>query len=315
MINQPKPSPQTSIETVDTSDWAVRLEGVSKTYRHFALQQVTWGIPRGSVAGLIGPNGAGKSTTMRLLMGFVKPNSGEVSVLGQSLATAGAELKHDIGYFSDDLRLYPQESLNWHMQFVKSLFPNWDERYAQELLQKFHLTGAQKIKGLSHGQRVKAQLLLILARRPQLLILDEPTDGLDPVAKQEILGELMKVVEDERRTLIYSSHNTVDIEQICDSITFIDRGRVVASHNCQDFLDRWRRIKIQAADTWSLPSNSGWHLETSFRGLRVLTHDHFTEACLNELQTEGVTIESLESMTLEEIFVSAVQRDRTGVSS
>jgi ABC-2 type transport system ATP-binding protein len=294
---------------------AISLQGVQKKYKHFELKKITFEIERGTVAGLIGPNGAGKSTTMRIMMGLVRPDQGEVNVLGKRISSNEASAKQDIGYFSDDMRLYKPESLGWHMQFVRSMFPSWDDAYAKLLLKRFGLIEERQIRGLSHGQRVKAMLLLILARKPKLLILDEPTDGLDPVAKHEILTELMRVVEDEERTILFSSHNTQDVEQICDSITFIDRGSVVDSQPCDVFLESWRRLKLTVNDGWESPKLGGVTIDSSFRTLRVLTTDRFSESLVSQLVESGAQVDAVEPMTLEEIFVSVVLRGREGVVS
>ena len=187
---------------------------------------------------------------------------------------------------------------------------SWDDAYATQLLDRFGLIQQQIVKGLSHGQRVKAMLLLILARRPKLLILDEPTNGLDPVAKHEILTELMRIVEDDSRTILYSSHNTQDVEQISDSITFIDRGQVIASSNRDDFLEKWKFIKLHAPEAWKVPSVQGLRLESRHRNLHVLSFSQFGGELPGKLQEPGVVIESIEKMTLEEIFVSSVMRGR-----
>ena len=289
---------------------AASLRGIDKAYEHFRLNSIDLEIEQGTVNGLIGPNGAGKSTIMRIMMGLVTPDRGTVSVLGQPISSREVSAKQDIGYFSDDMRLYKSESLAFHMQFVRSLYPNWDEDYAQHLLDRFGLIAQQKVKGLSHGQRVKALLLLILARRPRLLILDEPTNGLDPVAKQEVLAELMQIVNDETRTILYSSHNTQDVEQISDTITFIDRGRMIASGNRDDFLDSWRRFKLQVPQNWQAPAIDGLRLESTFGNLRVMTLDRYQAEVEDRLQLSGATQESSEAMTLEEIFVAAVLRGR-----
>lgn len=301
--------------TQPTTTFALELQGVSKAYPHFQLRDIQLQIPQGTVAGLIGPNGAGKSTTMRILMGLVQPDQGTVSVLGLPISSSEAAAKKEIGYFSDDMRLYKFESIAWHMQFVRSLYPSWDEDYAQKLISRFGLIPKQTVRGLSHGQRVKAMLLLILARHPRLLILDEPTNGLDPVAKHEILSELMRVVEDENRTILYSSHQTQDVEQISDSITFIDRGQVIASQDCADYLDRWKRIKLRAAASWLVPDLPGLRAESSMGQLRVFSMSHFQPELITQLEASGATIESVESMTLEEIFVSSVFRGRDEVQS
>ena len=206
---------------------AVRLVGLEKAYPDFKLDGIDLELPEGSVMGLIGPNGAGKSTTMRILVGLVRQDRGEVSVLGRSMPAEQVAVKRDVGFASEDMRLYAQASIRWHMDFVRSIHPDWDEDHAKSLLTRFELKPHQKVKGLSHGQRVKATLLLALAHRPKLLILDEPTVGLDPVARHEVLGELMDVLSDTDRSILFSSQNTQDVEQISDIITFIDRGRLI----------------------------------------------------------------------------------------
>lgn len=294
---------------------AVFLEDVSKSYRHFQLRGIDLAIERGTVTGLIGPNGAGKSTTMRIMMGLVRPDTGMVRVLGQPVSASEAAVRQDVGYFSEDMRLYKPESLGWHMQLVRSLFPTWDEEYARQLVRRFGLVEAQPVRGLSHGQRVKAMLLLILARRPRLLILDEPTNGLDPVARHEILSELMQVITDDQRTVIYSSHNTRDVEQICDQIVFIDRGTVIAADDRDRFLESWRRLRVQVPGDWKLPAIRGLSLESSVGNLRVLLTSHADERLPARLEAAGARLESSDPLSLEEIFVSTVTRGREELPS
>jgi ABC-2 type transport system ATP-binding protein len=293
-----------------TATVAASLHGASKAYKHFRLADICLDFEQGTVCGLIGPNGAGKSTVMRILMGLVRPDSGDVTILGQPVSSRQAAARQDVGYFSDDMRLYKTESLGWHMQFVRSLYPRWDDSYAKSLLERFGLLEEQTIKGLSQGQRVKALLLLVLARRPRLLILDEPTNGLDPVARHEVLNELMRVVAEEDRTILYSSHNTRDIEQICDSLTFIDRGRVIASSGRDDFLERWRRIRILVPAVWNSPEIRGLFFETAQGNLRIGTTNEYRDEIVGQLQNSGATIEAVEPMTLEEIFINSVMRGR-----
>ena len=289
---------------------AISLKDVSKRYKHFTLQDASFEVQVGTVAGLIGPNGAGKSTAMRIMMGLVHPDKGDVKLLGQKISSDRAAARSDIGYFSEDMRLYKRESIAWHMQFIRSVFNDWDQHYADQLVKRFGLIREQKVKGLSHGQRVKSMLLMILPRRPKLLILDEPTTGLDPVARQEIIGELMRVVEDENRTILFSSHNTQDVEKICDSITFIDRGKVIASQNRDEFLDQWRRLRLHVPDDWKMPNECRPWVETTHRNLCTLTVDRFITPLTSSLEASGATVEAIERMTLEEIFVSAVMRGR-----
>jgi ABC-2 type transport system ATP-binding protein len=292
------------------NDLSVHFEAVSKVYPHFTLNDISLELPTGTIMGLIGANGAGKSTTIRILMGLVHQDQGRVQVLGRNMPDEQAAAKLDIGFVSEDMRLYGTATLAWHMEFVRSMYPRWDQSYAETMLRRFDLKPQQKIKGLSHGQRVKAALLLALARRPRLLVLDEPTTGLDPVARQEVLGELMAVLADEERTILFSSHNTLDVEQISDQITFIDRGRIIASDDKEIFLDRWRRLRLVLSPDAVLPTLPGI-VEVGGSGrLPVLVTNNFESAMLSACNDAGATVQAVDPMTLEEIFVANVHSRR-----
>ena len=294
------------------NDLAVQMRGVGKDYRFFSLQDIDLDIPTGHIVGFIGPNGAGKSTTIRILMGLVHQDRGDVRVLGHAMPSDQAAAKWEVGFASEDMRLYDGATLDWHMRFIRSIFPGWDESYAQLLLKRFDLRREQKIKGQSHGQRVKAALLLVLARRPRLLVLDEPTTGLDPVARHEVLRELTDVMGDDRRSVLFSSHNTLDVEQISDQITFIDRGRIIASLDKETFLDRWRRIRVELPSGIEIPSLPGVIDVKQTGRLGIATTNAFDAQLPRAYEAAGIRVQTVENMTLEEIFVANVHRSREG---
>jgi len=182
-------------------------------------------------------------------------------------------------------------------------------------LKHFGLRAEQKIKGLSHGQRVKASLLLVFARRPKLLVLDEPTTGLDPVARHEILRELTAVMVEEGRSVLFSSHNTQDVEQISDQITFIDRGRIIDSMDKEIYLDRWRRMRLEVPDGVALPSLPGVIGIQQTGRLAVAIANAFESHLPNAYENSGARVRAVENMTLEEIFVANVEHSREEVKA
>jgi ABC-2 type transport system ATP-binding protein len=294
---------------------AVNFKRVGKRYPYFTLDNIDLEVPEGQIMGLIGPNGAGKSTTIRILMGLVHQDCGEVRVLGHPMPADQVAAKWDIGFASEDMRLYDTMTLEWHIGFMQSIYPNWDGAYAKLLLKRFGLRAEQKIKGLSHGQRVKATLLLVLARRPRLLVLDEPTTGLDPVARHEVLRELTAVMTDEGRSILFSSHNTQDVEQISDRITFIDRGRIIDSMDKEAYLDRWRRLRLEVPFGFELPSLPGIIKVRQDGRLAVATANEFAPGLANAYESTGARVQCIETMTLEEIFVANVEHSREEVDA
>lgn len=294
---------------------AVQYDGVSKDYSNFRLADVSFTLEEGNIMGFVGPNGAGKSTTIRILMGLVHQDRGEVTVLGHPMPADQVAAKWEIGFVSEDMRLYANKTLAWHMELVASVYPQWDPNYADTLVHRFRLRPQQMMKRVSHGERAKALLLLALARRPRLLVLDEPTTGLDPVARREVLSELMDVVTDERRAILFSSHNTLDVEQISDQITFIDQGRIIRSQDKETFLDQWRRLRFEATAEFD-PSVLPGIVDTLRNGhLGAVVTDRYSDEIIHHVQRAGGTVTAVERMTLEEIFVANVIGSRKEMHS
>jgi len=286
---------------------AFALSEVSKHYEGFSLKDITLSMPEGQVMGLVGVNGAGKTTLLRILSGLALTDAGTVEVLGHAMPAEQVAAKKDLGFAAEDMRLFKTQTLRWHMDFIRAIYPGWDESYAAELLRRFDLRPQQTLSGFSHGQRVKALLMLNFARRPRLLLLDEPTTGLDPVARDEVLQALADVLRDEARSVLFSSHNTKDIEQIADTITFVHDGALLASKDKETFLDDWRRIVCQGS--WE-PDKTAWPEIATARqngSILELKVRQFSDGLLQRLQTQGVEIRSTEAMSLEDIFVTTVR--------
>lgn len=287
---------------------AIEINGVRKAFRFFTLEDVSLELAPGQIMGLVGPNGAGKSTTIRLLMGLLTPDAGRIRLLGHDMPRHQAAAKADVGFVSDDMKLLPQATLAWHMDFVAAIYPGWDAAYAATLLKRFGLHAGQTARSLSSGEQAKALLLLALARRPRLLVLDEPTSGMDPVARHELLAEFMDVLRDDERAILFSSHNTLDVERISDRLTFIDRGRVVAASDKEDFLERWRRVQLRMPEPTQalpdLPEIVGCERDGA---QATLTVDGFSDDFVARL---GLPLQATHRMNLEEIFVATVMHSR-----
>jgi ABC-2 type transport system ATP-binding protein len=282
---------------------AIEMCSVRKAFPFFTLEDLSLVLERGQVMGFVGANGAGKSTSIRLMLGLLSADSGEVRVLGHSMPDHQARAKRDIGFVCDEMRLFPHASIGWHIAFVASIYPDWDAGYAAQLVKRFNLRPEQNVQTLSHGEHMKAVLMLALARRPRLLILDEPTSGFDPVARQEVLTEFMDVLRDEDRSILFSSHNTVDVERIADRIAFIDRGRLVDCSDKEDFLERWRRIQLLMPAGTTLPDLPNVVSRVSDGQFVTLTTDRFSASMLTAL---GGAVREVQRMSLEEIFVANV---------
>jgi ABC-2 type transport system ATP-binding protein len=192
-----------------------------------ALDSVSVSMPRGAVYGLVGVNGAGKTTLIRHLLGLLRAESGTVRVFGLDPVADPVGVLSRIGYLSEENDLPPWMRVDELMRYSKAFYPAWDDAYAEELRAAFLLEPAGRIKDLSKGQTARAGLLVALAHRPELLVLDEPSSGLDPLVRRDILGAVLRTIAHEGRTVLFSSHLLDEVEEVADHVTMISRGRIV----------------------------------------------------------------------------------------
>ncbi len=206
---------------------------VSQLTRRFgattALDAVSLTFPHGAVYGLVGANGAGKTTLIRHILGLLRAESGSVRVFGLDPVADPVGVLSRIGYLSEENDLPGWMRVAELIRYSRAFYPAWDDAYAEELRQAFALDPAVKIKTLSKGQKARAGLLIALAHRPELLVLDEPSSGLDPIVRRDILGAVIRTIADEGRTVLFSSHLLEEVEQVADHVTMINEGRIVLS--------------------------------------------------------------------------------------
>jgi ABC-2 type transport system ATP-binding protein len=206
---------------------------VSQLTRRFgtttAVDSVSLSLPRGAVYGLVGANGAGKTTLIRHILGLLRAESGSVRVFGLDPVADPVAVLSRIGYLSEENDLPAWMRVDELMRYTSAFYPKWDDAYAEELRRAFALDPAAKVKELSRGQRARAGLLIALAHRPELLVLDEPSSGLDPIVRRDILGAVIRTIADQGRTVLFSSHLLDEVEEVADHVTMINHGRIVLS--------------------------------------------------------------------------------------
>jgi ABC-2 type transport system ATP-binding protein len=226
---------------IETRDLAFRAG------KSFELRDLSVKVPAGAIYGFLGPNGSGKTTTIRLLLGLLRPMAGEITVLGHAIPREVPRALARTGYVPERPHLYQTltvaESLRYHAAF----YPTWDRRWAEELTGRFRLDLSQPLARLSKGEMGKLMILQALSQVPELLVLDEPTDGLDPVVRREVLTALLDFVAQRNATVFISSHLIHELERICDWVGVMDRGRLVAELPMQSFKNGIKRLRVHRA--------------------------------------------------------------------
>jgi ABC-2 type transport system ATP-binding protein len=206
---------------------------ISEVTRRFgskaALDSVSLSMPRGAVYGLVGANGAGKTTLIKHILGLLRAESGSVRVFGLDPVAEPVAVLSRIGYLSEENDLPGWMSVDELIRYSRAFYPAWDDAYAEELRQAFALDPSSKIRTLSKGQKARAGLLVALAHRPELLVLDEPSSGLDPIVRRDILGAVIRTIADEGRTVLFSSHLLQEVELVADLVTMIHKGKIALS--------------------------------------------------------------------------------------
>jgi ABC-2 type transport system ATP-binding protein len=277
-----------------------------------ALSGLNLQVPAGSICGFLGRNGAGKTTTIKVLLGMARPTKGSAHVLGVAAndTTAAAAARRRIGFVSDEKDLYDYMTVGEILAFTRPFFPNWSAELERKYLSKFELSPHRQIKELSRGTRTKLALLLVLCRGAELLILDEPTAGLDPAMAEDVLQALVGHMAGEQMTIFFSSHQISEIDQIADHVAIIDRGRLVVAGALDDIRDRYQRVQLVFAGNApqvDLRVPGIIRVQRQGRVLTVLTSDR--EAVLAEARALSPASIDVAPVTLKEIFLESVRTE------
>jgi ABC-2 type transport system ATP-binding protein len=237
-----------------SAEAVVAISNVSRRFgSKAALDDVSLYVPRGGVFGLVGENGAGKTTLIKHILGLLRAETGSVSVFGIDPVADPVGVLGGIGYLSEQPDLPEWMRVEEFLRYTRAFYPHWDDAYAEKLRAQFGLDPAQRIKTLSKGQKAKAGLLAAQAHRPNLLLLDEPSSGLDPMVRRDILEAVIRTVADEGRTVFFSSHLLEEIERVSDCIAMLHRGKVLFSGSLDEIKTRHRRYTLHFESAQSQP--------------------------------------------------------------
>ena len=285
---------------------AITTQGLTKRYgADDGVHGLDLTVPRGSTFGLLGPNGAGKSTTLKMLMGLIAPDEGHAEVLGVSPPFGDVPLRARIGYVPERHCMYRWMTVSEIVRFVSAFYPTWNASFCDALLRQYGLDLGKKVEQLSHGMQTKLALTLALAHEPELLLLDEPTTGLDPIVREEFLeGILHPLVAESERTVIFSSHIMSDIETVADTIAIVNRGRLLTCRSRDDLANGIKRIVTAGAD---IPPFPVIHSEPQSDSTALIV-DEFDSA--RYAAWSGATTATVHDMTLEDTFKAFVKGDR-----
>lgn len=280
----------------------LEVNNLTKQFKTFKLDNVSFKLEPGYIMGFIGPNGSGKSTTIKLIMNLLKKDSGDVKVFGKDHIRFEKEIKNRIGFVYDESYFYEDLSISQMKNIIAPFYNEWDNDLFNKYMKDFSLDPKQKIKKLSKGMKMKFSLSVALCHKADLIIMDEPTSGLDPVFRREILDILYDVIQDENKSIFFSTHITTDLEKIADYITFINDGKIVFSKSKDEILESYAIIK---GGNDLLNSES----RKEFIGLRE-THVGFEGLCENPQKLKKIFGSDLiiERPTLEDIMVYSVRR-------
>ncbi|MBM3288519.1 MAG: ABC transporter ATP-binding protein [Candidatus Hydrogenedentes bacterium] len=290
------------------SNNALVIRGLVKRFAKFTLGPLDVTVPRGAIYGFIGPNGAGKTTTIDLVMGMGRNDAGTIAVFGLDHARDEVAVKARVGYVSPDLTFAAWGRVGRAIAFVRSFYPDWDDAYCADLMKRFNLSASDAIGTLSFGSRTKLNLVIALAHRPALLLLDEPLSGLDPVSKREVFAELLEAVQDEARTVFISSHNLDELERFCDHIGIIDKGQMLLEGPTSELVERFAMVDCTAHNgARTIDAEGVWVQRRDGDRWRLLL-DTKTHA-LDRLHARGLTDIATTPVTLEELFVAMMKRE------
>ncbi len=282
---------------------AIEIKNLTKRYDGFTLDNISFSVPKGSIMGFIGQNGAGKSTTINTILNIIKADSGEIRVFGKDTRTADVQIKQDIAAVFDELPFHEQLNAKALDKILRRVFKRWNSEVFFGYLERFQLPVKKKFGQFSKGMKMKLQIAAALSHDAKLLIMDEATTGLDPVVRNEILDIFLEFLQNEEHSILMSSHITSDLEKIADSVTFIDKGRLLLTGYKDDILESHGVIKCSKEDYENIGEGDIISARISDFGVEAMVSDKKAVS----RKYSGLVIDPT---TLEEIMLFYVNRDK-----
>ena len=277
----------------------LEMKNVTKTFGTFkALEDLTLTVPKGAVYGLVGPNGAGKSTAIRHLTGVYRPDCGEILMEGQPIYENNA-IKSRIGHIPDDIFFFPSATLEEMKKYYKGMYPKFDEALFERLHQVFNLPKKSPIRRFSKGMQKQAAFQLTISSRPDVMILDEPVDGLDPVMRRQVWSLILSDVAQYETTVLVSSHNLRELEDVCDHVGIMDHGKMLLERSLADMQGATCKLQIVG----NVPENLNILHESSSGRLKTLVVRGSTEETIARAQAASPVYFDVLPLSLEEIFI------------
>lgn len=278
---------------LDTSD-AIVINGLTKRYRDFVLDRISFRVPRGTIMGFVGENGAGKTTTIKAILDLIQIEEGEVAILGHSAARLPREVKASLGVVFDGSSLHDNLNIVNTDFIMKNIYPNWDSKIFRQYVQRFDLPERKIVKDFSRGMKMKLSIAIALSHNSKLLILDEATSGLDPMVRDEILDLFLEFIQEEDHTILLSSHIISDIEKIADYVTFIHKGRIVFSESKDELIYQYGIIRCRREDIQGIDQNFVVGIRENNFGAEVMIKkkDEFVKR-YRQYQVERTSIEEI----------------------
>ncbi|MEG1569327.1 MAG: ABC transporter ATP-binding protein [Oscillospiraceae bacterium] len=252
---------------------SIEINSITKAYKDFVLDNVSFNVPYGSIMGFIGENGAGKTTTIKAILNIIRINSGSITVFDKDIKANAKDINKDIGTVLDGSFFYEGMEARDIAPVMRRLYKTWDDNYFTQLLSRFSLPANKIIKEYSKGMKMKLNLATALAHKPKLLILDEATSGLDPVVRNEMLDIFLEFIQEEEHSILMSSHITTDLEKIADYITFLHEGKVVFSKSKDDIMENYAVAKCSVEKADALPHELIMGRRSSQFGCELLVCD------------------------------------------
>jgi ABC-2 type transport system ATP-binding protein len=295
-------------------EYAITTEQLTKRFgRQTAVNNLTLNIPTGCIFAFLGPNGAGKTTTIKTFMNIMPPNEGTSTVFGVDSRRLGPAEFAQIGYVSENQELPLWMKTGCFLNYCKSFYPTWDDRFCQQLLTQFDIPLDKKLKTLSRGMRMKAALVSSLAYRPKLLVLDEPFSGLDPLVREEFVSGILEIAETKNWTIFISSHDVDEVERLADWVGIIDKGSIMVNEKIENLQRRFRRVEVTLNEPLSVAASfpKEWlQPEQKGRAMRFVDTQYqegASEQHIRSLLPQCMDI-IVQGMSLREIFIVLAKR-------